>query len=968
MSRAIVAAMIVATVVMPAQADPQQKERPVGFVLKTTDAELRRSNSSLPLTARPGDVLFAGDALLSGREASATFIYCPESASEVVGPNAEVIFDIKRLRIKSGEITSKTPLSICLLPELERSPGADEPFYTSARTREFKGGLPTADLNARIQALPEEQKRAILNDLEPIEKALTANPRDPRLLIGKGAVLQKYNLNADAAEVFRNVSDVLPNSVWTRQLVHVVPQASPSRDTQAATGTPDLRSGKTYALLVGISNYQKLLREQFLQFADRDANTFYEHLQSGRGGSVPEDNMGLLLNDKATTAKVRDNIRQLLRNRASIHDTVVLFIAAHGIVSDTPDDKDAYIVTYDTDPQDLRSTALPMAELERVMDEDLEHVGRVLIFIDVCHAGNIGTIVDKKGNRVNAIVAKVLERKGQVFGLLASQPDQYSIEAPNFGGGHGAFTYFLLRGLNGEAENPSTGVIGPNDIFRYVLNKVEEATDSQQSPEKTGFLSSDASLVDLDKAGIQLPPYTPLKREELPGLRRNRNIRALQVSREPVAQRKVNRVNRNLALLDDALDAGRILPETPQSAFSSLQQLEKDLQPREFAIEQGRLRSALEDKAQQILLRYLEGDQIPQTRDDFLSGALYLEAAELLPPDSRVIESKKEFFRGRALIFDKRYQDAVATLELAARLDPRGAYSYNALGIAYLEQANYDRAKLAFRDATQLAPHWAYPWHNLALAYTETGNYDLAISAYQEGMRLAPQYSYLPYNLGLVYQRLNRRDEAKAAYRKALALSSNLGEPYNALGLLSALSGHFAEAERLYREALAKNPDLLAARHNLAMLLSGEPDRISEAIELWKANLVRSPAYLPSRLSLAESLDKQHKTADAITEYQAIVKSKPDYVAARRALAGLLTREKRYGPALDQINEALKRSPRNPELNEQAGDVESELNHTTEASAFYQIALQNAIDSKMRRRIRAKSKNVSMRRATAGVF
>ena len=34
------------------------------------------------------------------------------------------------------------------------------------------------------------------------------------------------------------------------------------------------------------------------------------------------------------------------------------------------------------------------------------------------------------------------------------------------------------------------------------------------------------------------------------------------------------------------------------------------------------------------------------------------------------------------------------------RFDPSGAYSYNALGIAYLEQANFQRATPAFRDAT----------------------------------------------------------------------------------------------------------------------------------------------------------------------------------------------------------------------------------------------------------------------------
>jgi uncharacterized protein HemY len=78
-------------------------------------------------------------------------------------------------------------------------------------------------------------------------------------------------------------------------------------------------------------------------------------------------------------------------------------------------------------------------------------------------------------------------------------------------------------------------------------------------------------------------------------------------------------------------------------------------------------------------------------------------------------------------------------------------------------------------------------------------------------------------------------------------------------------------------------------------------------------------------------------------------------------LAGLLRKEKSYGPALNQIKEGLKRSPRDPELNEQAGDVEKELSHTADATAFYQIALQHVVDPKMRRRIRVKSRTISER-------
>src|ERR1039457_6680008 len=234
MSRKIVAAIIAATVPVAAQVNPPKKERPVALILKTTGAELRRANSALPLTAKPGDVLFAEDALLTGREASATFLYCPESASEVLSPNTEVVFQAQRLRIKSGEIISKTSVSICFLPELERSPAGDEQFYASARTRERPGRLPRSDLDSRIRALPENQRGALLSDLEPIDKQLTNSPTDAALLIAKAAILQKHNLNADAADWFRKVDDVLPDSLWTRQLSPVSPPTLLPRATQAA--------------------------------------------------------------------------------------------------------------------------------------------------------------------------------------------------------------------------------------------------------------------------------------------------------------------------------------------------------------------------------------------------------------------------------------------------------------------------------------------------------------------------------------------------------------------------------------------------------------------------------------------------------------------------------------------------------------------------------------------------------------
>ena len=227
-----------------------------------------------------------------------------------------------------------------------------------------------------------------------------------------------------------------------------------------------------------------------------------------------------------------------------------------------------------------------------------------------------------------------------------------------------------------------------------------------------------------------------------------------------------------------------------------------------------------------------------------------MDAARTLTQESLFLEGRQDFFQGRALLFDKKFPEAANLLEQAVRIDPGAAYGFNALGIAYLEQAQYDKAIPAFRDAVRRAQHWSYPLHNVALAYVETGDYRSAIRAYQEAIRLSPQYSYLPYNLGLVYQRLNRRKDAETAYTKAEMLAPNSAEPYNALGTLKASEGKRSEAEQLYRQALQKNPILLPARHNLALLLDDQKGREMEAVGLWRENLRQSAGLsaVPSQL------------------------------------------------------------------------------------------------------------------------
>src|SRR3954447_8540257 len=140
---------------------------------------------------------------------------------------------------------------------------------------------------------------------------------------------------------------------------------------QAAEAGP----GKTFALIIGISEFKGLPHDLWLKYPDADAKLFHSFLASPRGGSVPADQMMVLLNEKATTGNVRTAFRTFLKDKPGKNDTVYILVASHGTV----DSQGAYILTYDADPANLGATALPMAELKSLVEQELNTAGHVIL-------------------------------------------------------------------------------------------------------------------------------------------------------------------------------------------------------------------------------------------------------------------------------------------------------------------------------------------------------------------------------------------------------------------------------------------------------------------------------------------------------------------------------------------------------------------------------------------------------------
>jgi len=908
------------------------KEEPVGLVLTAPGGKVLRANTETPLAARSGDILFSGDSLRAVGS-PANFLYCPGKSSQTLDAGGEVLLDSKQLKVKAGKLDPPKPVNSCFLPQLVRVAVASQQHYGVSMTRGL--AKPEGDV------IPFDSLAAnVRTQIQPFENALRANPNDTSSLVEEAAVFDQNHLDANALAAYRKIAAVWSDAVWVRGRIFELEE---SLATQAALKAAEISpDAKTYALMIGISKYEKLPKDVWLQFADADAKTFSQHLASARGGAVPADQMEVLTDEGATTAAIRNAFQTFLRNRAGKKDTIFVLIAAHGIV----DSRGSYILTYDSDPQDLSTTALPMAEIQSLLDDELSKVGRVVLMADVARAASIGSL---KTANIGSAVEKLGEAQGEMLGLMSARPRELSVEGTQFGGGHGAFTYALVKGLQGFADHDDNRFVSAGELADYVRDSVPKLTGNKEHTRDFGSIQNATTLSDLSKQGITLARFLSLYD--------SRNGGPLLLADASPQEALSGQAQQDVNTFQTDIRAGRLLPDEPNSAFGLVDKLRGELSPEQMFLQENALRVALENQAQQVLLRYLAGDQTQQPKGDFDAGSKYMEAAIRLTPESLYLQGRGSFFLGRELIFDKQYDRAANLLEQSVRIDPGEAYGYNALGIAYLEQADFTRAMPAFRDAARRAPNWSYPLHNLALAYEEAGDYQNAIRTYQQAIKLTPQFSYLPYQLGLAYQRLNRRRDAETEYRRAMAMAPDSAEPLNALGTLKASESKTAEAEKFYRDALTKSPPplvALATRHNLGLLLAGVKDRQNEAIDAWKQNLVADPDYLASRLSLADLLGKTGDTTGAIEQYSYVVNAKPEYLAARVALASLYLKSNQPDKALEQLRAAAKLDVQNAPIQEQIGDAEKSLNHPDAAREAYAAALKLQLEKSDRKRIRTK--------------
>ena len=80
-----------------------------------------------------------------------------------------------------------------------------------------------------------------------------------------------------------------------------------------------------YAVVIGISEFENLPKEEWLEFADDDARDFYKLITNPRVRAFPPENVFLLTDQKASFYAIRKKLGSTLPKKVKRGDTVYIF-------------------------------------------------------------------------------------------------------------------------------------------------------------------------------------------------------------------------------------------------------------------------------------------------------------------------------------------------------------------------------------------------------------------------------------------------------------------------------------------------------------------------------------------------------------------------------------------------------------------------------------------------------------------
>ena len=504
--------------------------------------------------------------------------------------------------------------------------------------------------------------------------------------------------------------------------------------------------------MIGIAKYKNLPDSAQLAYPNRDAEDIYTTLLSAEGGQFPAENVHKLIDDKATIANIRHEIEEWLPSVTQDGDRVVIYFAGHGFVSRGQ----AYLASYDIDLHNIVTTAYPMTSLGEEFGGKIKGKWKVLI-TDSCHSGAITPEADRA--QVNQTL---LDLQKSLFSLTASRDREQSFESADWGGGHGIFTYYVVKGLEGEADTNGDGVVSADELAEYVHTNVRLATQAQQNP------TSERGSFDPNMVLAYNPSH--VKQGNLPPPQFGTLIVESNMDNTEVwvDGKSAGIVNKGTPLRLPGIAPGAHTIKGVHMGYEPDGPREEQVYPGQDTTVSVRIliarqhnHSAVEDFDRGIEF-YNKGSEV-----NYQKAAEEFQKALTLDPKY----SQAALFLGRvenALFED---EQALTSLKMAIDIDPDYVEARASYAAALLEAGDLDEAVRQLNVVTQREPENGMGWYLLSQAFARKDDYKDGETAAEHAIAVTPKNAEAHFWRAQCLRMLNRWADAEGEYNSYLTLS-----------------------------------------------------------------------------------------------------------------------------------------------------------------------------------------------------
>ncbi len=288
----------------------------------------------------------------------------------------------------------------------------------------------------------------------------------------------------------------------------------------------EVTRGDLYFMGFGVSQYRN--KDLNLAYAHKDATDLAGYFSKMKGRQFKKVFVKTYLNNAVTTANIK-NAAEFFK-KAGVDDTVVLFIAGHGVY-DRGKEATYYYLTYDADIQNLSGTAANFELIENILQGIAPR--KKLFLIDTCESGEMDealkneyfTMAGKRGIKPRTsrsiksalssikpgdntadtgrglkivtgktgsglrkylyekdryIYNDLLRRSGAIV-FSSSRGGEFSYESQKIK--NGFFTKSIINALTGKtADKDNDKIISTEELRDYVIKDVPKRTWDKQHP------------------------------------------------------------------------------------------------------------------------------------------------------------------------------------------------------------------------------------------------------------------------------------------------------------------------------------------------------------------------------------------------------------------------------------------------------------------------------------------------------